>query len=76
MSKKRKYIPYKKACPLLEKCGIKETNAHEGAQVCLQCELDRCVYDYAGQVTKEDKARLELFYCEKVKEEGESWWQL
>ena len=70
MSNKRKYIPYKKACPLLEKCGIGVDSAHKGAQVCLQCPLQQCVYDYAGQVTKKDKARLELFYYEKVRAEG------
>ena len=72
-----------KTCPLLERCGVSDAGADGNKQldkdeikICTQCPLQQCVYDYSSAVTKGDRARLELYYFEMVKERGKLWWRM
>jgi len=71
----------RKTCPLLTKCGMPDASDDgildkDEVKVCMQCPLQQCVYDYAGGVTRGDRARLELYYFEMCKEKGKLWYRM
>ena len=47
-------------CPLLEGLGIKIEEGYEGIGICQVCELERCVFDHPGKVSKADREILGL----------------